>query len=332
MAGPLEHVDSLEGDMRRALALASTRHPLAHVDLQADQGERPLAGSRPACIVRAPDGARFFFKSAPPELVAAEVFAYRVRTLGKRPVVGTAARRFSVPGVGEVDGMLQPLIEHAGARLPTRPIEWTAEQREVMLREHPWEWLLANLDTHIDQYVLFGAAALPLNIDWDHALVDVEVEVLDRFTKRSPAVAPIRNALYDAFVAGELDLDLSGVRREVRRIARLDEGPLSLAFDDWVRAGGPAAGSDPARVRELFFRRKRRIGRVFGRFLRSLVRERRQRRAGVLPLPERVRVATKDAWQRFVIDTLHDRAVVPWLRVVRGVLAVRDRLRPTAPR
>ncbi len=301
---------------------------LAQVAFVEEGGERPAAGSRPACILKASDGSRYFFKSAPPEHVAAEVLAYRVRTLGRRPILATAARSLELPPAGMVQGMLQPLVTHAGERLSTRPGDWSPAQREVMLREHPWEWLLGNLDTHIDQYVLYGDAKLPLNIDWDHALVDLDIEALDRFTKRSPAVAPIRNALYDAFVSGTIELDFVGMRREVRRIARLDDALLRRFMEEWARTrGAEAEPTHASEVIDRFLRRKRRIGKVFGRFVRSLVRERRLRRAGVVPLPDRVRTAILDGWQRFVIDTLHDRALVPWLKVYRRVLAVKDRLR-----
>ena len=329
MENPGSRLDMLEAAMVVELSKLAATDQLTVGVLSEDEAERPTAGSRPACIVKASDGSRYFFKSAPSEHVAAEVLAYRMRTLGKRPILATAARSLTLPSLGpvKIDGMLQPLLSHAGERLSTRPTDWSPEQCEVMLREHPWEWLLGNLDTHIDQYVLYGDERLPFNIDWDHALLDLDVETLDRFTKRSPAVAPIRNALYDAFTAGIVGLDFSGMRREVRRIARLDDAQLRRFMTEWESTrGANAEPKDATRVIESFFRRKRRIGKVFGRFVRSLVRERRHRRAGVVALPDRVRTAVLDSWQRFVIDTLHDRAVVPWLRVYRRVLAVKDRL------
>lgn len=320
-------VDTFELSMTKELCALASMEALEKVAFVEDDAERPAAGSRPAGIVKASDGTRYFFKSAPPEDVAAEIFAYRVRTLGKRPVVATAARSTELGAVGQVHGMLQPLLSHAGERLPARISDWSAVQCEGLLREHPWEWLLGNLDTHVDQYVLYGPAKLPLNIDWDHALLDLDVGSLDRFTKRSPAVAPIRNALYDAFVSGVVDLDFTGMRRQVRRIARLDDALLRRFLGEWARTRGPDASVDPTRVSDLFIRRKRRIGKVFASFLRSLLRERRLRRAGIVPLPERLRTTALDAWQRFVIDTLHDRAVIPWLRVYRRALALQERVR-----
>lgn len=307
------------------LAALGSADSLQTLTLTPDEAERPAAGSRPACVVRSPDGRRFFFKSSPPGHVAAEILSFDVRRLGRRPAVATAARSLELPGLGEVAGMVQPFLEHAGDRLPTDPCVWSELQREVMLREHPWEWLLGNLDTHVDQYVLFGPAHMPLNIDWDHALEDLSIEHLDRFTKRNPAVAPIRNALYDAYARGDVALDFAGVRHQVRRIARLDERALRRALAAWAERAGveEAVHRD---VAERLIRRKRGIGPTFRVLLRDLRRERLARRlpGQSLPLRERVRITAHDAWQRLLIDTLHDRVVVPWLRGYRKVLEARD--------
>lgn len=318
--------DRAELGVRRLLAALPGPDELAMAKVELVPTEGPSAGSRPAGVAEGDDGRRFFFKMAPPEHVAAEIFAYEVRALGSRPTVPTAARRLAFAGGAPVAGMLQPLVEHAGVRLPTDPTQWTELQREVLLREHPWEWLLGNLDTHIDQYVLVGPDRVPLNIDWDHALEDLEIDELDRFTKRSFAIAPIRNALYDAFARGDIELNLRGLRREVRRIARIDEEPLRAALHDWaVRAGVTEDRAD--RVAARFFSRKRAIGTTFQALMTELVHERAaRRRPDSLPIRMRARIAINDAWQRLVIDSLHDKVVIPWLRLYRRALAVRAAL------
>ncbi len=319
--------DRVEREALRALRALEPPADLDPSTLTPVDTERPFAGSRPACVVRDGRGRSYFFKSSPPDQIAAEIFSGEVRRLGGRAALITASCSIDLPGVGPVTGMLQALLEHAGERLPTDPLAWSPMQREVMLREHPWEWLLANLDTHVDQYVLFGPHHMPLNVDWDHALVDTSVEHLDRFTKRNPAVAPIRNALYDAYARGDVTLDFQGLRREVRRIARLDDRALRRALARWARL----AGVDEATARAIsiaFFRRKRAIGHTFRVLLRELRRERLAGRTTwrSLPLQERARIAVQDAWQRLLIDTLHDHAVVPWLRTYRKVLEARDRV------
>jgi hypothetical protein len=278
-------------------------------------------------VVRDKGGNKYFFKSAPPEQVAAEILAYEVRILGRRPALATAARSLTLPGLGTVSGMLQPFIPHAGERLPNDPTKWTLIQREVMLREHPWEWLLANLDTHVDQYILFGPHDVPLDVDWDHALLDLDIDTLDRFTKRSPAIVPIRNALYDAYARGDVTVSFDGMRRQLRHIARLHDRPLRDALERWAALA--AVDADRKRdVMDRFFRRKRRIGDTFRTFMRGLRRERLVRRLPSQPLSgvERLQIEAQDAWQRLVIDLVHDRVVVPWLRVYRRALEARDAL------
>jgi hypothetical protein len=321
-------VDALEAHVLRTVARLGTPAELERIEVVVDSCDRPSAGSRPACVMHDARGRRYFFKSAPVDLVAAEILAGEVRRLGGRPALATAPRRLELPDMGLTDGMIQPMLDHAGERLPTDPVAWSEVQREVMLREHPWEWLLANLDTHVDQYVLVGPEKVPFNIDWDHTMLDLHVEELTRVTSRNPAIPPLRNALYDAYVRGQLDLDLRGMLVEVRRVQRLDERALGRAVRAWSRR----CGHDDEQRRTAataFFRRKDAIARTFNALVRSLRAERAATldpRGGAVPLPERARLAAIGAWQRFVIDTLHDRAIMPWLRVYRGALARRDAL------
>lgn len=305
-----------------------TNEELAVVELGPSSDERPTAGSRPACVLVDVEGRRYFFKAAEREHVAAEIFACEVRRLGRRPAIPTAARALELPGLGRQEGMLQPLIPHAGRRLPLDPRAWTGLQREILLCEHPWEWLLANLDTHVDQYVLYGPAQIPLNVDWDHALLDLEILELDRFTKRHVAVAPIRNALYDAYVNGNVALNLTGLRREVRRVARLDDRKLEVLFRAWAEACR-LPPEQAERAWRLFSFRKRTLLRTFRRLIDALRRERAIRTSPdhSLPVAEHAVLIVRDAWQRFVIERLHDRVVTPTLRGYRGLLATVARVR-----
>jgi hypothetical protein len=307
---------------------ATTREQLSVVELSRSPQERPAAGSRPAWVLVDAEGRRYFFKAAERGHVAAEIFACEVRRMGRRPAIPTAARTLDLPGLGRHEGMLQPMVPHAGRRLPLDPREWSGLQREIMLREHPWEWLLANLDTHVDQYVLYGPAQIPLNVDWDHALLDLELLELDRFTKRHIAVAPIRNALYDAYVSGEVALNLSGLRREVRRVARLDDERLEALFREWA-ATCLLSPDQTERGWRTFSFRKRTILRTFRRLIDALRRERAIRTSPdhSLPFQEHAVLLARDAWQRLVIERLHDRVVTPTLRSYRSVLTTLARAR-----
>jgi hypothetical protein len=310
------------------LSSTTTHAELATLELGPSPDDRPAAGSRPACVLVDREGRRYFFKAAERAHVAAEIFAFEVRRLGRRPAIPTAARTLELPGIGRQEGMLQPMIPHAGQRLPLDPRAWTALQREIMLREHPWEWLLANLDTHVDQYVLYGPEQIPLNVDWDHALEDLEVVDLDRFTKRHIAVAPIRNALYDAYVSGDVELNLTGLRREARRVARLDDGELEVFFRQWA-ASCQLSHDRTERAWRVFSFRKRNILRTFRQLIDSLRREHAIRTSPdhSLPLGEQASLLARDAWQRLVIERLHDRVVTPALRSYRVVLATIARAR-----
>lgn len=292
------HLRSLPGPAR-----------LAKVDVTPDDGQLD-AGTRPSWILRDAEGQRYFFKTATEEQMAAEELAYEVRSMGGRPTVASAKRTLDL-GQGPVVGVLQPLVEHADERLPTEPTEWSKLQREVLLREHPWEWLLANLDTHVDQYVLIGPHRHPLNIDWDHTLVDIDVTELTRFTKRRVTVAPIRNLLYDHYADGSMGVGFGGLRREVERVRRLDDRTLRVHVARYAARLGKTP-EESHLLAERFIDRKRRIVLTFSRLIATLRLDRLRARSATGPTAQRVARTLQAEWQRFVVQVLHD-------RVMRGI-------------
>lgn len=281
----------------------------------------PAAGSRPQTVLLDEQGRRYLFKLAPPDLISAELFAHRVRELGGRLHVPTARRTLELPGLGRVTGMLQPQISVVGA-LERDPQRWTKLQREAMLREHPWEWLVANLDTHIDQYVLVGEDRVPINIDWDHALVDLAQTSLTRFNRRSATVAPIRNLLYSEYVLGRLSLDFYGMQLQARKAAELPDAAIVGLLD---RHATELELPDARRleIREQVLQRKASLVADFDALVESLRHERDDNR-GVASTPRsamvRVIAHAQDAWQRFAIVVLHTHVVRPLLRGYRSVL------------
>jgi hypothetical protein len=321
-------VDRCERGLATQLERMATPAEMLDLDLQPDEVEGPSAGTRPAVMLV--DGRRrqFFFKAAEPILVAGEVFAYGVRRLAHRPTIPVVARSCELPGIGEALGMMQPFVEHLPGRLDADAAAWSDLQREVMMREHPWEWLLANFDTHVDQYVFMGEQHYPLNVDWDHSLMDLDIVTLDRFTKRLPAIAPLRNMLYDAYVHGRVRVHFSGMRREMRRIARLDEASLTELVDTYT-AFLEMTPEQAARVRHQFLERRRHLTQVFERFIAALRAERHSLRGGSASSARELAVRTihavQDAWQRLVVGTLHDRVLGPIFRAYRGLLALRAR-------
>lgn len=308
--------------LRRELFSRLPREPeLERVELRPLTDGGPSTGSRPQTILLDDNGRRYMFKLAPPELVAAELFAHRVRELGRRLHVPTARRTLELPGLGRVTGMLQPEIPVAGS-LPRDPQRWSKLQREAMLREHPWEWLVANLDTHIDQYVIVGEHGLPINIDWDHALVDLDKIELTRFNRRSATVAPIRNLLYSEYALGRLRLDFLGMQLQARKIADLPDTAIVELLDrhaDELRLPAARRGA----IRERVLRRKASLVADFDALVESL-RHERDDNLGVATTRRsrttRALAHAQDTWQRFVILVLHTHVLRPALRGYRRLL------------
>ena len=289
--------------------------------------EGPRLGSRPQVFMRDEEGRRYLFKLAPPQLVSAELFAHRVRELGGRLHVPTARRTLELPGLGSVTGMLQPEIPIV-ASLPRDPHHWSELQREAMLCEHPWEWFVANLDTHIDQYVAIGEHHFPLNIDWDHALVYLHQTELTRFNRRSATVAPIRNLLYAEYVRGRLKLDFFGMQLQARKIRELSDDALVDLLDQHDdELGLPRVHR--AKIRERLLERKARLAADFDALTESLRME-REDNLGLATTPRsrtaRFLAHTQDAWQRFSIVALHGHVLRPSLRGYRALLGALARV------
>ncbi len=302
---------------------------LERIPLTLEDADAALAaGSRPQLTLRDGAGRRYLFKLAPPEHVAAELLCYRLRRPLRCLHVPVARRTVDVPDVGPKEGLVQPMIPHHEARVSPDPQTWSALACEHLLREHPWEWLLANLDTHCDQYLLVGDQRLPINIDWDHALVDLAVTKLDRFNRRSATVAPIRNLFYSEYVAAEIDGDFYGMRLEARRI---DERISGRDLRDLVLRYADELSLPPSRGAELaeqLVARKRNLVRDFDTFVRALAVERREALGHGPQRPLHLVAASRaqDLWQRLAIKVLHDHAVRPALKAYRAVLTLKSRL------
>jgi hypothetical protein len=301
---------------------------LERISLHPLDAAEPAAGSRPQTILQDEAGRRYMFKLAPPEEIAAELFAHRLRELGRRLHVPTARRELELPGLGRVTGLLQPQIPIVGP-LASDPQRWSPLQREAMLCEHPWEWLVANLDTHIDQYVLVGEQQLPINIDWDHSLVDLAETSLTRFNRRSATVAPIRNLLYSEYVLDRLKLDFVGMQLQARKAAELPDAAIIELLDRHAEelALPQARKLD---IRGQVLRRKASLVADFDALVSSLRLERRDNR-GTVRTPrarvDRLLAHARDSWQRFVIVVLHARVLRPLLRLYRSLRAALARVR-----
>jgi hypothetical protein len=238
--------DRLEREIRDAWSAFPSANDLATMPLTPVTG-MPKAGSRPQLTVVDRHGARYLFKIAPRDQIAAELFAGRILALGQRLHVPTVRRELRIAGVPTGFGLLQPIVDVRGT-LDVDPTRWTEEQIESLLRLHPWEWLTANLDTHVDQYVIVGSGRIPINIDWDHSLLDLAKTELTRFNRRSLAVVPVRNLLYANHVADRRPLQLGGLLAEAARVA-------AIPFDAIEQASRPGR-TNPARAERRATRRR----------------------------------------------------------------------------
>lgn len=283
----------------------------------ATSGAAPSTGSQPQHVLEDAVGRRYLFKLAPSEQIAAEVFAGGVRALGRQLHVPAARRTLVLDGTPRV-GLLQPRVDVVGA-LPKDPRQWTAVQCESILRDHPWEWIVGNLDTHIDQYVLVGEHGLPINIDWDRSLLDLEGDAPTRFDRRSATIVPAHNHLYAEYVAGRVELDLFGMRREAHRIAAIPFAQLLDLLDAWA-VETQAPPELRRRVTDRLRQRHGSIARAFDDFAAGLEHERDQIRHTTQPVGRRVISGVRDAWQRLVLLVVHDRIVRPALRLRRWIV------------
>lgn len=297
---------------------------LAHLVLEPADGPIPVAGSRPQRELQDHEGRRYLFKLAPPAQIAAELLASRMRRLGGRPSVPGVRRALAIGGGPQSVGMLQPRLQIAGA-LAKHPRDWTPLQRESMLRQHPWEWLLANLDTHVDQYVLLGEHGVPLNIDWDHSLVDLATVQLTRFNRRTMTVMPVRNLLYSEYVAGAARVDFYGMQLEAHRIRGLEFDRIEPLLHLWADEL-QVTPRRRARVIEAMRLRHARIADDFDALIESLRDERYHGPGRPARRWRRMAARAQDAWQRFAVLVLHDHVVRPILATKRRLLGARSRL------
>jgi hypothetical protein len=162
---------------------------------------------------------------------------------------------------------------------------------------HPWEWLLDNLDGNESQYVLLGEERLPMMIDWDRAFHRGGADLgLSRFSQHRPMLPNLRNFLYADFVEHRVDLDLTVLLEEARRISRLPDAPLKALFQRYADAMLPA--EERRNFVRCFMRRKKSVERAFKRFAGALARERRLQGTLDLPPESRIVLWSHRVWNR----------------------------------
>jgi hypothetical protein len=268
-------VDRLGARIREAL---EARH-LASVETELlcplDAADAERSGSKPVIKLSDPQGHRYVLKLAPAELVAAEVCAYELRGLGRRPSVPVRAVDVAMPDGAMASGVLKTFLDFdLELQLSTETQSWSELQRCVMLREHAWEWFLDNLDTNTTQYALLGVEGYPLNIDWDRSFAAEAQSEFSRFTKYRSTLPNARTFLYADYVEGRVQLNFAFLRQEARLIRKLPTEAVRRS----LRAYALRRYTDDHAQAEAFvlrvLERKRGIEREVDEFVRRLRAER----------------------------------------------------------
>ena len=275
-------IRSYEEKLSRTLEAMHPRSPELLGLMPAPGAEKIAGGTKPMFELEARDGSRFLLKAAPPELVDAEILGYEIARALERPAVPAVRCEIDVEGGGRVSGVLRPKLEFDPTeQLPTDTRAWSPLQREVMLRGHPLEWLLDNLDGHEGQYALLDGIGYPLNIDWDRALEHEGTTRLSRHSKHRPWLPNLKNFLYADYVSGRIDLDFSGMLREAERIRDL---PLKKFYRRLYSYAESRGWSDVRRDRfvDRMIHRKQNIVPEFTAFVQRLESE-REARTGLVP-------------------------------------------------
>jgi hypothetical protein len=268
-------VDRLGARIREAL---EARH-LASVETELlrplDAADAERSGSKPLIRLTDPQGRRYVLKLAPAELVAAEVCAYELRSLGGRPSVPVRAVDVALPGGARASGVLKTFLEFdLELQLSNDSRTWSELQRCVILREHAWDWFLDNMDTNTTQYALLGVEGYPLNIDWDRSFASEAQSEFSRFAKYRSTLPNARTFLYSDYVEGRVLLNFAFLRQEARLIRKLPTEAVRRSLRAYALRRYPG---DPAQAEQFVLRaieRKRRIEREAEEFVRRLRAER----------------------------------------------------------
>lgn len=268
-----------------------------------DEEQVLRSGSKPLFLLRDEVGAKYVFKLADPDLLAAEVAAYELRRLGGKPCVPARLTSVELDDLGKVQGLVKPFIEFDPEQeLPADTRSWSELQRSVILLEHAWEWFLDNLDTNTGQYALIGPEAYPINMDWDRAFATAGRSELSRFAKYKRTLPNARTFLYADYVEGRIDLNFGLLGAEASCIAALPEQQVVEILRDyaWTRYG--EADEVDAFV-DRVTARQRDIQREVQRFVLALKQERKElRRAGRAGIQGRLLAAKKLAWNHWQLS------------------------------
>jgi hypothetical protein len=267
----------------------------------------PRSGSKPLKVLQDPEGRRWLFKTASTALAAAECASFQLRALGRRPCVAARPFELEIAELGLVSGVLKPFVSFdTHDQLPTDTQAWTALQRAVILREHAWEWLLADLDSNRGQYALFGPERYPVKLDWDRAFSSLEFDPPSRFDKYKVILPNARSFLYVDWLESKVALEFDSLIEEAHHIARMPAERVRHTLLEYAARSGLDKSQAQSFV-QVVLERQRRGPREFEKFVVALHRERSSLSIGESrDLGASLRAGAVHAWRwwQLVLDGL----------------------------
>lgn len=272
-------LDATQAHLRRQLSFDHF-HSVSPASLRLSESQSETTASKPVREFVDDRGLRYWFKTAEPDLVAAEVCAYQIRQLANKPAVPARAVRLRTDEQ-LCDGVLKPFVElEDTSQLAADTTQWTPLQRATILTEHVWEWFLGNLDTNIGQYALLRTKRgelVPVNLDWDRAFHgEPNLEGPSRFDKYRLNLPNAHTFLYADFVEGRTTLPLRLLRSEAARVRRLSPHALKPILRRYASIRFPQQPQQQEQWVDALLLRRSSIVERFAGFEQELLAERRK--------------------------------------------------------
>jgi hypothetical protein len=162
--------------------------------------------------------------------------------------------------------------------LAADPKRWTKAQVNAVLLDDPWLHLVGNMDAHVRQYVEMGNTAI--NVDWDRSFDPAVIDTkLDRFRQGHWYAPTAQGLLYQAYVRGEVDVNLKALVKIADRVQALPDADFLKGMDPFLTkafANGKPYGPFKTRqaMEQALLARKASLGQDFRTLAAQLQAER----------------------------------------------------------
>ena len=170
-------------------------------------------------------GTRFFWKSARPQSFGIErtLLANALRAQAGEAVLPLFTQSIEIQGQ-ILTGLCTPLLDNDG-NLDYDVHRFRPQEKNAVLADMPWAYVLGNWDTKPDQYLRLAGTAM--NVDWDQCLSDFAAPATSYSRHTHPhfvsVARPVQSALLLGYVRGQVEADLGQMRASAERIAALSD-------------------------------------------------------------------------------------------------------------